>query len=469
MGRINRHPLITIDITGNCNLRCVHCYNSDFLPFELSRKDISNILRNTPADWKIYFLGGEPLVHKGILDILSESVEFGHPTSLSTNGTLIDRIGASRLIETGVKEFYLSLDGADKESNDRIRGNGSFNAAIDGLVALEKATTGDRGISLNVSVTACGMNVNSIIRLPELLDSLNIHIDKLGISPMSPIGRGARNPQLRIGEIEWLDLCETLCSEWRRHSKILFLCIANPELAIRYLEARYHVLLNECVTDCRVVRKTDACRVLADGRIVPCSGRLDLIERMEKEGSLTLLHISQFDNKKNMLPFENFISDMEPYLRLDDPICRECLYKEQCQVCPLEKKFEAAPRMSRKAVCKEVWERVSRQGLTLETADSDSLPPAVLNDQYNDVSVDPSVYTRQLRDGGVVVVCPRDHSFHELDQAGTLFWQSLLNKKGLTNACAKYLNCFSDKIQGIRRLRYLTQTLMEANALTGIA
>ncbi|VAW82294.1 hypothetical protein MNBD_GAMMA13-1327 [hydrothermal vent metagenome] len=463
----NGHPLIAIDVTGRCNLRCIHCYNAEFLPKSLSRQQVSRILTQSPSDWKIYFLGGEPLVRRDILSILSESVSLGHPTSLATNATLIKRIGAEQLLDTGIGEIYVSLDGADEESNDRIRGKGSFAAIVEGLLALEDAAYG-REFSLNVSVTACSPNISSIERLPAFLDDLGIHVDKLGVMPVSPTGRGADNLELLISEHQWLDLCESLCARWKHYSRLVFLCIANSELAVRYLEARHGIFLNECVADCRVARKTDACRVLADGSVVPCSGRLDLIERLEAEGIFHPLRAETFTTTNASIPFPGFIDDMSQHLKLQNPVCDQCPYHAQCQVCPLEVRYNTKPRMSRSAVCAEVWKRVEETGVTLATEDTEAEALCTGAPDYADIAIDPTVYDRELRDGRLVVICPRDQSYHVLDKIGAQFWRSLRQHQRLDKAGGNYLAAHSDKSTGVSRLSYLLTTLRDAKVISEV-
>jgi MoaA/NifB/PqqE/SkfB family radical SAM enzyme len=461
-----RAPLLALDVTGRCNLRCVHCYNAEYLPCELPRADVDALLERTPPEWKVYLLGGEPLLRADILDVLARSSALGHPTALATNGVLVKRVGAERLLDTGLQEIYVSLDGADAAANDAIRGRGSFAGAVEGLLALEQAAQG-RDVSLNVSSTVCRGNVESVSRLPALVDALGIHVDKLGVMPMSPIGRGAADPGLRVDELTWLDLCETLCADWRRSRRTAFLCMANSELAVRYLEARHHVFLNECVADCRIVRGTDACRVLADGRVVPCSGRIDLIERMADEGAPVIMPVGRLGaGGDQAVPFPAFIAEMQPHLQLGDPLCGPCLYHDECQVCPLEMRFHAAPRMSRRAVCAEVSRRVLDQGITLATSESPVEPPAEPPLAGGDVVVDSTVYVRELRGDRHMLVAPRDQSYHVMDRPGAEFWRALVDTGRMGAATAGYLRHAASPVSGIRRLRHLVRTLVEASALS---
>ncbi len=452
-------PLVAIDVTGRCNLRCTHCYNADYLAQELSPQRVHNILTSTPAPWKMYFLGGEPLLRDDILAILEQSVALGHPTSLATNGTRILKVGAERLLQTGVTEIYLSLDGADALHNDVIRGRGRFEEAVEGLLALDQAARSYPGVSINISTSVGRQNLASVAQLPAFLDGLGVYIDKLGVMPISPIGRAVSAPELSLTERQWLDLAEVLCADWRRYPRLAFLCIANSELTVRYLEAKYRVFLNECVADCRVVRGTDAGRVLADGRLVPCSGRLDLVDAMTAEGSLPAYQVESLGHEA---PFEDFIRQMSPHLSLNAPICARCPYQANCQICPLEKRAQVAPRMSREAVCAEVWRRVEEQKIELKT--EDSLPSPLPMGTHGDVLVDDTAYLKEIRTDGYLLVCPRDQSFHRLARPEGQFWRDVAENRSLAQASQRFL-AEIEGLEGYRRLARLIRTLADAQVL----
>ncbi|HYO46435.1 MAG TPA: radical SAM protein, partial [Gemmatimonadota bacterium] len=87
-----------------------------------------------------YFTGGEPFLHPRIVDILTLSLSYG-PTTVLTNGTLLKRRHVEPLAEAAAGsrwslEFRLSLDGFDADSNDPLRGAGSFARAIEGFELL---------------------------------------------------------------------------------------------------------------------------------------------------------------------------------------------------------------------------------------------------------------------------------------------------------------------------------------------
>lgn len=134
-------------VTGTlCNLRCVHCFIScapDNDSFgHLSMEEVARRLEESVSLGvrEYYFTGGEPFLHPDIVDILTLSLSYG-PTTVLTNGTLLKRrhvepLAAAAAASRWSLEFRLSLDGFDADSNDPLRGAGSFARSIAGFELL---------------------------------------------------------------------------------------------------------------------------------------------------------------------------------------------------------------------------------------------------------------------------------------------------------------------------------------------
>src|SRR5216117_3678054 len=98
-----RFSALWIQITGTwCNLECTHCINASG-PAEPWLKPIApEVARNAMREAdelgvkEIYFTGGEPFLHGEILALLAAALEVA-PTTVLTNGTLIDEVMADRL------------------------------------------------------------------------------------------------------------------------------------------------------------------------------------------------------------------------------------------------------------------------------------------------------------------------------------------------------------------------------------
>jgi sulfatase maturation enzyme AslB (radical SAM superfamily) len=90
-----------------------------------------------------YFTGGEPFLNREMEEILEKTLEFG-PATVLTNGLLLDPGRCDRLWQIAETssyslDFRVSMDGYDAESNDPIRGSGTFVRILEGISTLAKA------------------------------------------------------------------------------------------------------------------------------------------------------------------------------------------------------------------------------------------------------------------------------------------------------------------------------------------
>jgi len=93
------------------------------------------------AGWGIGLLifdGGEPLCREDFFDIASSASKEGLRVVIGSNGTLIDRSTAKRLMTSGVRSVAISVDGAEPQTHDWFRGKaGAFKEALDGAAACK--------------------------------------------------------------------------------------------------------------------------------------------------------------------------------------------------------------------------------------------------------------------------------------------------------------------------------------------
>ncbi|MCF6158026.1 MAG: methyltransferase domain-containing protein [wastewater metagenome] len=92
---------------------------------------------------EFYLTGGEPLLHPQITDIVKEILRYG-PATILSNGTLITEEFArefSQIFHASrhMLDFRISLEDYREAENDQIRGKGSFQKAVRGIRALQRA------------------------------------------------------------------------------------------------------------------------------------------------------------------------------------------------------------------------------------------------------------------------------------------------------------------------------------------
>jgi AdoMet-dependent heme synthase len=129
-----------------CNLECTHCFIScspqnDSFGY-LSLETVERMLRDSQK-WGVkeyYFTGGEPFLNREMVPILESTLKFG-PATVLTNGTVLkpewlERLQAAEKQGVYSLEFRVSIDGPTSEMNDPIRGERTFERAMQGVSLL---------------------------------------------------------------------------------------------------------------------------------------------------------------------------------------------------------------------------------------------------------------------------------------------------------------------------------------------
>ncbi|MBI1903622.1 MAG: radical SAM protein [Planctomycetia bacterium] len=129
-----------------CNLTCRHCFIScsprndkfGFLSLDQVRRALRDSVELGVKEY--YFTGGEPFMNRDIVPILSETLRYG-PATVLTNATLFKDAALSELAAAEREspyslEFRVSIDGFSPETNDPIRGEGTFERAMHGVAQL---------------------------------------------------------------------------------------------------------------------------------------------------------------------------------------------------------------------------------------------------------------------------------------------------------------------------------------------
>jgi MoaA/NifB/PqqE/SkfB family radical SAM enzyme len=201
-------PLETLDnlwfqVTGTlCNLECSHCFNNSGPNNDtfgmMDAETIYDYLEESREHGvkEYYFTGGEPFLHPDMTDILETTLEYG-PATVLTNATAftedeLDRLGELFHSSRYSLEIRVSLDGFTAEKNDEIRGEGTFEQAIDGIQELVR-----RGLLPIVTATRTW----SINDDPEVLGGFKETLRSLGYSQP----RIKLLPSLKIGREEERD------------------------------------------------------------------------------------------------------------------------------------------------------------------------------------------------------------------------------------------------------------------------
>jgi cyclic pyranopterin phosphate synthase len=140
---------LRVSITDRCNYKCVYCRTGE-LGAQYPELAIEEYLRLIKlfvslGITKLRLTGGEPLLRRGLIELVRELARLrtvtGEPLdlALTTNGHLLESL-AVPLREAGLHRITVSMDAVDAPTFERItRIPGSFNTVLRGVRAARKA------------------------------------------------------------------------------------------------------------------------------------------------------------------------------------------------------------------------------------------------------------------------------------------------------------------------------------------
>ena len=202
---------VAFDMTSNCNLRCVHCFNdsgSD-APFrDMDPEQKKEIARQIAAfhPYNVCLCGGEPTLSPALLDVMDILRPNVGKISMVTNGFGMTPDLARKLVKHGLSMGQVSIDGAYAWQHDSFRGvAGSFDRARNAVRCLLEA--GVR--QMDTSLVPNRLNMHTMREYMAMCADLGVY--QVRIMPFLPSGRGfSVGSALLPDEEEKFRFCRTL-------------------------------------------------------------------------------------------------------------------------------------------------------------------------------------------------------------------------------------------------------------------
>jgi GTP 3',8-cyclase len=179
---------LRISVTDRCNFRCTYCMpreifgrDYEFLPRDqvLSFEEITRLARvfvDLGVE-KLRITGGEPLVRRGLPDLIAMLAAIRRPDggkvdlTLTTNGSAL-RALARPLAEAGLRRVTVSLDSLDDEVFGRMNGiEFPVERVLDGIAAAVEA--GLEPVKVNMVVRR-GINESSVVPMAAWAREANV-------------------------------------------------------------------------------------------------------------------------------------------------------------------------------------------------------------------------------------------------------------------------------------------------------
>lgn len=259
---------LRISVTDRCNLRCIYCNPLGSCGFIerreiLSFEEIHRIARLFVdcGITKVRLTGGEPLVRRNIVRLVSELTGIGgvEELSLTTNGVLLERM-APELKAAGLSRVNVSFDSAERESYQRITGFDLLEKVTKGIYrAIEAGLT---PVKIN-AVILKGINESQIPALARISLYLPVAVRFIEYCPTGRhIGPScdfmANNQVRRIIERKFGPLSATL--GMGTNGPAFYFKISNSAGSIGFISGRTSMFCRACTR----------LRLTSDGKLRPC-------------------------------------------------------------------------------------------------------------------------------------------------------------------------------------------------------
>jgi len=125
---------VNIEPNNVCNLRCSICSmdgsrSNGFMDSALFRKVADDAAASGVTEVRL-FLGGEPLLHPEIAELVRYAEGVGLITCIHTNAVRLDESMATALLDAGLSQISFSFDGETREEYERVRVGGHFDQVL---------------------------------------------------------------------------------------------------------------------------------------------------------------------------------------------------------------------------------------------------------------------------------------------------------------------------------------------------
>src|ERR1700682_5871533 len=162
------------EVANRCNSKCATCPLT-FSPHEdakqLSLDEFKSLVEQLPQLRRAVMQGiGEPLLNRDLAPMIRHLKDRGVYVVFNTTAALLTRRRQVELIETGLDELRVSVDGSTPETYLKVRGIPAFERVIDNVAQMVRLQRELGATSPRLSFWVTGLREN----LPELPDVIDL-------------------------------------------------------------------------------------------------------------------------------------------------------------------------------------------------------------------------------------------------------------------------------------------------------
>lgn len=173
---------LQIESTNVCNLKCVMCKRTYWKKEKIGSISFKNFIKVVNQFKYINNLClnglGEPFFNKDIFRMIKyakEKMKVGC-VWFDSNGTTVDERFAREIIDSGLDRIGFSLDGATKETYEKIRPGANFETVVKNIKNLVELRneSGKKNPHTMIAFTTMKENVSELIKIVELAHSTGV-------------------------------------------------------------------------------------------------------------------------------------------------------------------------------------------------------------------------------------------------------------------------------------------------------
>lgn len=252
-------------LTERCNRACRHCYQDGTVKPELSLNDLLSVvdrMEEAVGKWDrvgtLSLTGGEPLLRRDDLHALMDRIDRSAVLAyydILTNGSLITKEEAKSLAQhPKLRRVQVSLEGATAQTNDAVRGPGSFTSTLEAIRNLRQ-----QDIAVSVMTTLTRMNIGEIPDLIALAG--NEGVATLAFERLIPEGTGATMGSQMLSPQELRDVYDDI---YKRATD-------SPPVRILLYRPLFALIAPEDPTvGAMCSAGNNALTIMPDGTVYPC-------------------------------------------------------------------------------------------------------------------------------------------------------------------------------------------------------
>jgi SynChlorMet cassette radical SAM/SPASM protein ScmF len=308
-----------IYLTDQCNLKCIHCWQSAPLKGEVR---YSELIFGDCKDFlgdainlglkSVVFSGGEPLLNKEFKKFANYFYDNSILMTLETNGILLSKNHIFNVVKNYKIYCAISLDGINPKTHNKQRGGiNSFIKTVKSINKLEESK-----IPYQLIMAISKLNYLELLPLLEWINENCKYCNKFKINVINPLGRGKKLSEegILFQPDELPQLSDEVALLFRKYPFIT-LHIDPAFISFKNLMLKY-----SCGGHCGY---SSSLSILSNGNISVCS----LGKQVEKYifGHVTNIDIKQeWENNPILLDIHE---NMHKRLK---GVCSNCIFRKRC-------------------------------------------------------------------------------------------------------------------------------------------